>query len=203
MEPEVTNHKEPTKDRHSRKWLIWVLVILTVGIGAGVGGYYYEKGQADKDKTVLQKQVNDLKAAAAKKASASSAAATQATPNKSNELVITQWGVKLTLPSGLSDLGYAVKNVGGVEIAYFSTKTLVGLDPNCSTDNAGIGAISRETSLRDASDPYAGEAMKHIGNYYYYYGHPQAYCSDNAAAQKEDIAQMAEMETTFSTLASK
>ena len=202
MEPEVTNRTEPTKGHHSRKWLIWVLVILIVGVGAGAAGYYYEKGQANKDKTALQKQINDLKAAS-KKTVASSSSTTQTTTKKNNELVITQWGVKLTLPSGLSDLEYAVKNVGGIEIAYLSTKTLVGLDPNCSTDNSGIGAISRETSPRDASDPYGSAPMKHIGNYYYYYGHPQAYCSDNAAAQKEDIAQMAELETTFSTLAAK
>jgi len=112
-------------------------------------------------------------------------------------LVLDDWGVKFKLPTNLGNnqIKYYQKTntYSGDRYYEFSTSRVEALGGAClSTDPSytSLGALSRMTSPSTATAS-APELASKIGDYYYYYSHPQAGCSDsNASIQLEDTNMM-------------
>lgn len=165
-----------------------ILIILTFVI-IGFGGYYVWHTQRTTDK------VNSDTVAAGNSQVVSKP------DNTSKTLSIKEWGVKAKYTSGV-DLIYNIKTDDeGESWAQTSSTQLVNSDPeHCSLDSQLGGIISRLHSGADMFGP-AGQdtgvtieqAIKdgslseysHVGDYYYFYQHPQAACgSDGSESEK-------------------
>lgn len=107
-------------------------------------------------------------------------------------LVLNDWGVKFKLPTNLGSnkINYDLRAGKDFEAYVFSTSRVEALGGQClSTDQnfINLGTISRSTSLSTAMTSPPTLAGK-IGDYYYYYQHPQSICS--SVGSSEDINQI-------------
>lgn len=119
---------------------------------------------------------------------------------------IPELGIKFKVGSELNDLIYQVgiygKDENVVTYVRFATQSLLTLDEGCGPYHAPLGTISRSRK-----DPYwetiGGGPEKHevikIGNYYYYYVHPQAACVTEEAGKLE-AEQIALLRAAFQTI---
>lgn len=106
-------------------------------------------------------------------------------------MVISEWGVQLTLDSTTSSLYYYIKpNLPNV--VYLSLKTVSNIAPKCAADQLSLGAISRLTSEEHnaaLNDPSKGTpGIIPIGSYWFGFTSPQAGClqsvEERAAVQQ-------------------
>ena len=96
---------------------------------------------------------------------------------------------------------------GGPTYAFLSLKSLTALSPDCAPDKVSLGYIFRETTaeyntaLADQQqngkniDNVTGDV--HIGDYYYGFNNPQAYCADPSNAQATALYNIANPRLTF------
>ena len=160
--------------------LLAVLIIAVLSFG----GYYVwhsKKQPAKGPSTASQAATNTQKAqssASSTTSGASSAAAATPAQSSVQYLTIKEWGVKIPLTTTINDAYYYYKN----DYAYLSLQSLASTD--CSATATTLGVISRYTA--GETDPQTGELYSaeitgaaNVGQYYYYYTHPQADCSTN------------------------
>ena len=113
-----------------------------------------------------------------------------------NNLVILEWGIQFTKPRGMTDLLYAM-NDGSIK---FITQQLMDLDAStggkyCTLDDGSLGSLSRLQNL--PTDGPARGAHVHIGNYYYFFEHPQATCGMNEQVTNLQSSQAAALQSTI------
>lgn len=129
--------------------------------------------------------------------SAQSNAAQSATEESEEEgvqeyLTITEWGVRFKLGAN-STGGYYFIEEGKPNYAYLSTGELKNTD--CAANKTTTGVYTRFTQNEEdpiTQEPYIQQypnAPK-VGNYYFIFSQPQAFCSDDPAVQaKAEAAQ--------------
>lgn len=162
--------------------LILVIIILLFGTGWYI---WHSKNQTNKSLDEAASNSSTV-VKQTKKASSSPSSAqslTQSTPSTSQKyLTLKEWGLKMPLTSNISDAYYSYKN----GYMYLSLQSMSST--SCSADATTLGVVSRFTS--DEKDPQTDELYAkefpnaaNVGQYYYYYTHPQAACSDDQALQ--------------------
>jgi prepilin-type N-terminal cleavage/methylation domain-containing protein len=152
-----------------------LLVMLIVAV-LGFTGYYVYHNQ------------HTAKAVVVKTTSTSSPAAASGTSTAKPASYFTTYAYLSSSQLDASDPACAVTNggYGGVITRYASTDMVQ--DEDGSTNQTPAQYISQNT------DP--GLIYAHIGNYYYFYTHPQGDCSGNAASNTIQ----SQTETVFETL---
>lgn len=131
------------------------------------------------------------------------------TSSNANEgyIVLDDWGVRFK-PVDNSVIKYYKDST--IENLYmFTTATVLALD---GCDGAGdtsglLGSVQRSKVKFDlenmSSPPSAMNNGNKIGDYYYYYGHPQALCSKTDKDNKIEVAQVNMMRTFLGTIEAK
>jgi prepilin-type N-terminal cleavage/methylation domain-containing protein len=178
-----------------------LLVMLIVAV-LGFTGYYVYHNQ------------HTAKAVVVKTTSTSSPAAASgtSTAKPASYFTIAAWGVRAPY-SGSLTLESNVTTSDGETYAYLSSSQLDASDPACAVTNGGYGGVITRYASTDMvqdedgstnqtpaqyisqnTDP--GLIYAHIGNYYYFYTHPQGDCSGNAASNTIQ----SQTETVFETL---
>ena len=158
-----------------------LLVLVIIGIIAATG-YFVMHAQKQTSKSLDNAASSSQAVAASKKSSSSK-----------TYLEIKEWGVKAPYDGKLT-IKYKIQTEGSLMWADFSSDELNASDPNCTTDGGYGGAITKikagqDVALADGSasgqtveQMIASGTLKtysHIGNYYYYYQHPQAACGSS------------------------
>lgn len=106
-------------------------------------------------------------------------------------LVIKEWNVRITLNDTNSDAYYVVKS-DEPNYAYVSVKSLT--NPECAPDKTSVGVFTRfKEGDRDpiydmTYNELVPDAVK-VGDYYYFYGHAQAYCDESQEAKLKAVSQ--------------
>ncbi|HSX30013.1 MAG TPA: hypothetical protein VLE73_05645 [Candidatus Saccharimonadales bacterium] len=100
-------------------------------------------------------------------------------------LVIKEWRMRFRLNNSTQGAYYVPSASSPDRTVYISMHALEATD-NCAADKVSLGAFGRFEATD--TDPASGLPMtqlypdaKQVGEYHYYYSHPQAACSDNAA----------------------
>lgn len=114
--------------------------------------------------------------------------------NNQTYLVITEWDVRFKTDAANADAYYVIEQ-GKPDYAYLSLASLKNVD-DCAADKTSVGAYTRFT--KDDVDPNAEQKYidlypnaPKVGNYYFIFTQPQAYCSENQATitKAEDATQ--------------
>jgi len=99
-------------------------------------------------------------------------------------LVITEWDVRFKTEANNIDAYYVIEQ-GKPDYAYLSLNSLKNVD-DCAADKTSVGVYTRFT--KDDIDPIAEQKYldlypnaPKVGNYYFIFTQPQAYCSENQA----------------------
>lgn len=119
-------------------------------------------------------------------------------PAKTEIFLIPEWKVAAEIPTPPESsalIQYKIIQQGGQTWAQFSTQELKDADPSCAVEqNASAGIISRAKAsdhayLNDGTDTGrtiqqdidsgALKSYKKIGDYYYWYQHPQGACGNS------------------------
>ncbi len=108
---------------------------------------------------------------------------------------ITEWGVWMAAPTGVT---YKYSLIQNDSIASFSTNALTSYQ-DCGADQAAIGAISRYQTA-PTEGPLSFQTPITIGEWKFYYTHPQATCSDSQAVQKLETEGIDALQKSFLTL---
>lgn len=112
--------------------------------------------------------------------------------NSKNYLVISQWGIKLDTTNENDSFLYALGSGLRDESVMIGTSDSEKLGSSCVVAQNGVGGVVRSTTILPAemgSRPSPLNDEKPINGYYYYYGHPQARCSDaSSTADRETKA---------------
>ncbi|HEY4963558.1 MAG TPA: hypothetical protein VIH90_02570 [Candidatus Saccharimonadales bacterium] len=154
--------------------LIVILVLVLIG---GVGYLVYKD-----HKTTVPKVVTVTKTVVLQPKTQSTNTTTTSTPSY---MVIKEWGVKIPLTSSISDAYYYYNN----GYAYLSVQS--HSSDQCAANNVSEGVITRfsptdidpQTNQTLLSE-HTIDAVK-VGNYYYFYTHPQAACSSDTTIQNQ------------------
>jgi hypothetical protein len=119
---------------------------------------------------------------------------------------IPEFGIVLTLPSGLSssDLVYSAqinRPVSAVDsnpwsTVSFSTKSLQQLDSACTADEGSIGMIVRYTEDPKAIKAQVSDSQQ-IGDHYFAFAAPQGSCSENPQAHQLESTQIGLLQQAF------
>ena len=145
-----------------------MLVIVAAIIGAG---YYVYQSRQDKSQGTSSTTEQNAEAPAQ-----------QPAHTEDEVMKIPELGVMFTLTDDLNGLYYVMGNSG--KTAYFSLNDFKGTD--CAADKTAQVALTKATEMELNDDPngaaYKQSAVK-IGEFYYYSGKGQAYCSDDQATQ--------------------
>jgi hypothetical protein len=165
------------------------LILIIVSLIAGTAWYVlHAKQQANK---VLDK--------AAATSQTSNPSKSKNTATKSQKyLVINEWGVRAKYDTNLT-IEYHFANGDGDKYARFSSAQLDASGPICNQGKDYGGLIERYLSsehyvLGDGGEDFGQTAAQHastlqnneyghVNNYYYFYSHPQAACSDSPSGQ--------------------
>lgn len=132
------------------------------------------------------------------------------TPTSSTSVfIIPEFGVKMTLPNGLSpdDLVYDAQLDRPVtaadqhpwSTASFTTKSLLQLDSACTAAEGSIGMIVRYTEDPKAIKAEVRESLP-LGNYYFAFAAPQGSCGMSPDAQKLESEQIGLLQQAFNTI---
>lgn len=158
-----------------------LLVLVIVGIIAATG-YFVMHAQKQTNKSLDNAASSSQALATAKKNSSSKA-----------YLEIKEWGVRAPYDGKLS-IKYKIQTEGSLIWADFSSDELNASDPNCTTDGGYGGAITKikagqyitlpdgSASTQTIEQMIASDTLKfyrHLGDYYYFYQHPQAACGSS------------------------
>lgn len=127
----------------------------------------------------------------------------QTGPAKTEVFLISEWKVSAAIPTPPENaalIEYAIKQQGAEVWAQFSTQELKDADPACSVDQTpAAGLIVRALAtdhlyLDDGSDSgqtvqqsiTSGVIKKYtkVGDYYYFYQHPQGVCGTSSKVPK-------------------
>lgn len=121
--------------------------------------------------------------------------AEQQSQDNQTYLVIKEWDVRFKTEANNPDAYYVIEQ-GKPDYAYLSLDSLKNVD-DCAADKTSTGVYTRFT--KDDIDPISEEKYitmypnaPKVGNYYFIFTQPQAYCSDNQATiTKADAAMQA------------
>ncbi len=181
---------------------VLVLVIAGLVVWRFMGGSSNTTNSSSQDSTTSQE-------AATTNSSDTKNSTSQAADPNEGYVVIAGWGVRFKTISGFSVKYYKAPDSSGYELYEFTTPTVEALDGCSGKNTAGrinayLGGVERTTEKLDlenmASAPKALYNGNKIGNYYYYYSHPQALCSMSDADTATETAQTATMQSFLSTL---
>jgi hypothetical protein len=181
--------------------ILGVLVLAAVGFAIYSAIHSKNKAQASKNTPMVS---------ASPSPSVSASPAMSASPKPSNEFEVSQLGIKMTLPTGLTGLVYSIQsNQTGqyngqsytVSIARFSTTALEQDDPaNCSDSSGPVGTISDFGSFNPTGTRSEYQAkIEKLGNSYYEFGAPEGECSTSSAANKIQSAMWPLLSQAFSS----
>lgn len=115
---------------------------------------------------------------------------------------ITEWDVRVTLSADNTG-GYYYIEQGKPNYAYLSTDVLKNTD--CAADKTTVGVYTRFTQNElhpITEEPYMQmypNAPK-VGNYYFVFDRPQAYCSDDPAVRTQADAAMNAFKADLTTV---
>lgn len=110
-------------------------------------------------------------------------------------LVINEWDVRFKTSADNLDAYYVIEQ-GKPDYAYVSLNSLKNVD-DCAADKTSVGVYTRFT--KDEADPISEQKYldlypnaPKVGNYYFIFNQPQAYCSeDQATITKSEAATQA------------
>jgi prepilin-type N-terminal cleavage/methylation domain-containing protein len=171
-------------------------VILVIALVAVIGGAAYYAMQARSNSQTTQT------AKASPKASASaSPSASKSGQSSGSVLNISQWGVKMTLPAGLTDLSYTLDSKNSM--AMIVSKQLKGKPSSCTgqtvTDGSLANVVKSSTSIMGFGK--VSTTQIHIGANYYDLGLPNgSSCQKTADLQKLEADQTDMLKQAFRTL---
>lgn len=200
MEPE-------NKKINLTRLLITLGIVLFTALAIGGSTYYVmssnakkEKEAQDKQTAEMQKQIDDLQKAQAKKPEITATTTTPETSSSTNNILkVSELGIQFTLPASIRDAYYVMEG----EQADFTTRTLVGSGgSDCAAGadkpvNAPLGSINLSTTppSNGVGDINTGVFIKKIGSKYLYYKPAQSVCSASVSpitAQSQSGAVMQE-----------
>jgi cell division protein FtsB len=167
------------KKRNGWKIVAIIFIILTLLI-SGAGGFIgykfmQQNGDVDKAKADVKAANDKLKKAEQDLEGQLSDVSTEIEEDLGKELVITEWGIKFTIPSGLDGVKYKMSSDGNA--ASFSTTT-------CSAE-AALGILSK------GGDGYMiNFSSSDFDGVYYRYTMPQNASCDGSVAQTQLLMQM-------------
>jgi hypothetical protein len=167
--------------------LLIILFILLVVLAI----WTYLNSQKKTDTPAAEPQKTESKAAAEK-------------PVDDSWLNIDQFSVRGKKTANVT-LQYEIKNGADYKAAYFTSKEQLALEPNCTAEFGAGGAISQYSKGGDYNGTMIENVptAKKIGNYYYIYSQPQAYCSTAQANQAKEAAIQAAVKNVVATLEAK
>jgi hypothetical protein len=166
-------NKKQSQSGNTHLVIIIVLVVLLIG---ALGFVYYQN--------FIQSNNSSKSVASTKTVKSSTVAAKPEVTTNEGYLTFSEWGIKLKTPVGLADnriTYYKIANNSELDGYNFSTSRVEAQGGACSSSSpqfSSLGIISRSTSpnTEEASPP---TLVGKIGDYYYYYAHPQSICGDN------------------------
>lgn len=178
---------------------IVLIVVLAVAIAAFGGYVYYQQQQANKTYDAAGSG-----ATVSKHAKKTTKKTTTSTPATADWFVISQFGVEGKATSGVT-LQYAIKTADGVQVAYFTSAELMALEAGCTTSFGPGGAISQYPPGTDyhGSPIDSNASAKKVGNFYYIFDQPQAYCSVAEANQGKEATVQSAVKNVLGTLQAK
>lgn len=179
-----------------------VAIIVILAAVGGVGYYVYHKNHESKknDSSNSQTQSDDkttakvttyeecTKATGSKiqetfpQVCITKAGQTFTQPNTQKYLVIKEWGVKIPLTSNISDAYYTYDSK--IDAVYLSKTRYKGTD--CAADSITLGVLDRY-SVNAVKPQVSGVNAIKIGDYYYFYQHPQAACDGQVGNSTADF----------------
>jgi hypothetical protein len=159
--------------------VVELLIVILMFVLIGAVGYLVYKDHH----TAVPKVVTVTKTTVAKpKTSKITSTGAATTPSY---LAIKEWGVRIPLSSSISDAYYYYNN----GYAYLSVQS--HNNDQCAANNVSEGVMTRfsqsdvdpQTNQTLLSE-HTTDAVK-VGNYYYFYTHPQAECSSDTTIQNQ------------------
>lgn len=121
-------------------------------------------------------------------------------------IVIKEWGVRFKPAAGMTPLYKKLEGTTDAETIGFTSEELQRVDTGCGLQVSGFsGPLG---TLRRAKTPITDpprQLLKQIGDYYYYFTHPQSPCaykdiSGNAVNLELNTDQIAKMNTSITSL---
>ena len=154
----------------------WILILLLLLLLAWLGWYVNSQKKNNKSQNApsYSQQSNTPEPVAEPAA-------------ESKYLVIKEWGVRVKLTGTTADAYYLIKQ-DAPNYAYLSLTPLKNTD--CAADKTTLGVYTRINNLSDVNNDTAGAdgqtyaqggygTSPQAGGKYFYYGQPQAFCSNN------------------------
>ncbi len=163
-----------------------LLILVIVGIIGGAGWYVFQSQKktnqsldnANKSLTELSQQKN-----------------VEQSKDETEYIEIKEWGVRFALNDDYSDMYYLVKpsQDSGYQFAYFSTKSIDIVAPECAVDKTSQLALGRykKNSTNDKSKYYTetfqSTYLRTIGNYDYTYSLGNGGCAESSITEQKVI----------------
>lgn len=154
--------------------VVFLLAVVLVAVLGGVGYYVYasHKSTVSSSKTSTSSPVANTN--------------NTATTASSNEMPITEWGVKMTKPASLASVHYDFvhdMDTSTIEGVRFKSNLESQLTGECKDRvKFGIDRLTKAELATFAYDPIPESTTKHIGNYYYVYHYVPTLCSESEKA---------------------
>lgn len=98
--------------------------------------------------------------------------------------------IKISVPTDIKDLTYKtsivkLRNGNRATVAKFTTKSLIDLDPRCSTSFGPLGSLEKADGQYPSNDQYAvldyGRLVKQFATFYITAAQPNAACSTSTS----------------------
>lgn len=162
--------------RNERGFTIWeLLLILFVLLLLLLGGWWVWQNNKEDEPSSESTSQNQQEQAQ------------EPQQNNKEYMEIAEWDVRVTLSADNTG-GYYYIGQSGPNYAYLSTNALQNTE--CAADKTTVGVYTRFTQNEMhpiTEEPYIQmypNAPK-VGNYYFVFDQPQAYCSDDPAVRAE------------------
>jgi len=177
-----------------------ILIVIVLAILGGTGYYIYSANKKANSTYSSAAQASQSNAKFSAKKNPKSAKNTSSTQQY---FTIKEWAVKAPYTIG-PPLLYTFTKDAGPNVAYISTQDLANADTKCA--QSGGGDVERVAATEhysdtdapaDNSSPTAQQYAStlnnadygHVGNYYYFYRHPQGLCGSGNPSNPADSSQ--------------
>lgn len=188
-----------------------LLIVLIIIVLAFVGWYVYHTDHKPKA-TVLTTSTSS-------KQTTSGGTSTPSTSSSSSTkyITITQWGVRAPITNNSVSLEYTLSSNSTPQYASFSSTELDASDSTCKSDGNDGGVVERYAStdiVQNEDGSSSGQTPSQyfsandisstdyalVGNYYYWYIHPQGQCGSTQASQDAQNSTISAVEALILTL---
>lgn len=203
--PQVDQGATTPKIKNSSLSKIWLIILVVLALGlACFSGYIFMQyrdsntrvNELEGQLTDVKKQLDEIKSNDTSKESNGAANGSGASTNNNgtdsaNVFTIDEWGIKFTVPKGLSKDDIIMTPAGSerwsdgtkVDVIHVATKKIHSLGGYCQQyDMFPLFRTKQKLDLENMpSAPAQIMSYASASGYYFYFSHPQALCSQSAS----------------------